>query len=174
MRTGKKLLQEQFDDKCVLDALSIRALRRHCVRLMPLCLELSVSREREQAPIRLVRPRVGALPRVPNSRASAPPTRTNRAFRKQSHREGAQTKLEGLTESHGAPRQTPQRTVACTASAARRQGCPETTTKPGRQPKACATDGTPTAPRPTTGTPPLNKRRQLESRDRDDGGAFHQ
>ncbi len=33
--------------------------------------------------VRVVCPRVGALPRVPKSRASAPPTRTNRAFRKQ-------------------------------------------------------------------------------------------
>ena len=40
--------------------------------------------------------------------------------------------------------------------------------------KACATDETPTAPRPTIGTPPLKERRRQESHREDDGGAFHQ
>ena len=146
--------------------------RRRCAETE---LDERQSSMRERA--RVVCPRVGALPRVPNSQLRAPPNvREYRISRGSPASRGP--KLKGSAHRWtGAPQQTPQRTLPCvTGSAARRQGCRETRTKAreAAQTQACATDETPTAPRPTTGTPPLNKRRQLESRDRDDGGAFHQ
>ena len=151
----------------------------HCLRFKSRCRGIEL-RGIRSLNFLFVCVRIRSLPRAPESRArrSRSVHRAGKlAFRKQKPSRGGQ-KHKGSAHPKGyAARQTPQRTLACApASAARRQGCPDSKTGPkrGSPTKACATDETPTAPRPTIGTPPLKERRRQESHREDDGGAFHQ